>query len=329
MPGPRADLASRLAQPLNFLGSLSQGVVACQLLLLEVRLKTECFEFDVKDRVAHVRLIRAEKRNSMIPSFWHELPDLIEQIQADGDVRAIVLSSTGPHFSSGMDVSVFTGEDSIDKAESDEGAQAIRQRQKSIRLRDTIKRLQRTFTVLEEARVPVLAAIQGGCIGAGVDLVTACDMRYATRDAFFTIFETNLAMTADVGTFPRICKLMPDGIVRELAYTGRKLSAAEALQYALVNQVFDSQQEMLEEVMKIARDIASKAPMAVHGCKQMILHARDHSVADTLDYVSVWNAAFLQQAELMEAMRASQEQRPGEFTPLPERLADDDVIEVS
>ncbi len=294
---------------------------------------TECFNLDIQDRVAHLQLSRADKRNSMIPSFWSELPAMMDQIQSDGDVRAVVLSSTGPHFSSGMDVSVFgaAGSEGSNTAFTvqDESELTIRKRQKALRLRDTIKRLQHSFTVLEQARIPVLAAVQGGCIGAGVDLVSACDMRYATRDAFFTIFETNLAMTADVGTFPRICKLMPDGMVRELAYTGRKLSASEALQYGLVNRLFDSQSEMINEVMQIALQIAQKAPMAVHGCKQMILHARDHSVADTLDYVSVWNAAFLEQSEILEAMRANQEKRAGQFTPLPEQALDDDDISLS
>jgi len=295
--------------------------------------KTECFELEVRDRVAHLRLSRADKRNSMIPAFWSELPSLIDEIQADGDVRAIVLSSTGPHFSSGMDVSVFAGSSSTggdSKAETDDERlqQSLRERQRAIRFRDTVKRLQHSFTVLEQARIPVLAAIQGGCIGAGVDLASACDMRYATQDAFFTIYETNLAMTADVGTFPRICKLMPDGLVRELAYTGRKLSASEALQCGLVNCLYDTQEEMVEAVMTIAGEIAQKAPMAVHGCKQMILHARDHSVADTLDYVAVWNAAFFQQAEVMEAMLAGKEQRAGNFMPLPEVSAEDDSIEM-
>lgn len=190
-------------------------------------------------------------------------------------------------------------------------------------------RLQRSFNCLEEARIPVLAAIQGGCIGAGVDLVTACDMRYATQDAYFTIYETNLAMTADVGTFPRICKLMPDGMVRELAYTGRRLSASEALQYGLVNKVFDTQDEMIESVLQIAASIASKAPLAVYGCKRMILHARDHSVADTLDYVALWNASFFQQSEVAEAMSAMAENRPGDFAALPAVQGNDDPLDIS
>ena len=153
-------------------------------------------------------------------------------------------------------------------------------------------------------------------------------MRYATQDAYFTIYETNLAMTADVGTFPRICKLMPDGMVRELAYTGRPLSADEALQFGLVNRVFDTQEEMIESVLQIAASIAAKAPLAVYGCKRMILHARDHSVADTLDYVALWNASYFQQPEVAEAMSALAENRPGNFAALPAVQDDDDPLEI-
>ncbi len=289
----------------------------------------QCFEVDVQHHVAHVSFSRPDKRNSMIPAFWTELPTLIEALDQSGQVRAIVLSSTGPHFTSGMDVSVFgasgdtaSGADSSSTtapSTTDVSAEvdSFRDRQRAARFYDTVQRLQRSFNCIEQARVPVLAAIQGGCIGAGVDLVTACDMRYATKDAFLTIYETNLAMTADVGTFPRICKLMPDGLVRELAYTGRAMPASEARENGLINTLYDTQEEMLEGVMEIATTIASKAPLAVYGCKKMILHARDHTVADTLDYVGLWNASFFQRDEIAEAMSAAQAKRPGNFAPLP------------
>ncbi len=280
----------------------------------------ECFEVEFHERVAHVRLSRPDKRNSMNARFWAELPALISELDRDGETRAIVLSSTGPHFSTGMDVSVFASKSADDDV--------LKVRQRPARFHDTVLRLQRSFNCLEEARIPVLAAIQGGCIGAGVDLVTACDVRYAAQDAYFTIYETNLAMTADVGTFPRICKLMPDGIVRELAYTGRPMPASEALQHGLVNKVFDTQEEMIESVLQIAASIASKAPLAVYGCKRMILHARDHSVADTLDYVALWNASFFQQPEVSEAMSAMTEKRPGKFAALPRVQGDDDPLEI-
>ncbi len=163
----------------------------------------------------------------------------------------------------------------------------------------------------------MLAAIQGGCIGGGVDLTTACDMRYATADAYFTVFEINIGMTADVGTFPRLVKLIPEGIVRELSYTGRKMPAEEAKSVGLVNQVYADQATMLEGVMAIAREIASKAPIAVAGCKRMINYARDHSTADGLDYISIWNASMLMPEEMGEAILARREERAGDFAPLP------------
>ena len=189
--------------------------------------------------------------------------------------------------------------------------------QHGARFYEAVQRMQRTFNLLEGCRIPVLAAIQGGCIGGGVDLATACDMRYATEDAFVTVFEVNIGMTADVGTFPRLVKLIPEGIVRELAYTGRRMPAREAQACGLFNRVFADQASMLKEVMAIAREIASKAPLAVYGCKRMINYARDHSTADGLDYISIWNASMLQREEILEAIKANGEKRPGVFVDLP------------
>ena len=272
---------------------------------------TECFTVEVDGRVGHIQLNRPEKRNSMIRSFWRDLPKIVQELDEDGAVRAIVVSSTGPHFTSGMDVSVFAG--------SGEAPSKMDRRRHGARFYENVLHLQKSFNAFEECRVPVLAAIQGGCIGGGVDLATACDMRYATQDAFFTIFETNIGMTADVGTFPRICKLIPDGVARELAYTGRRMGADEALRYGLVNRVFDDQEALLAGTFEIAHEIAKKAPLTIYGCKRMMLHARDHRVADTLDYISIWNASMLQGEEIMEAMQANREKREGEFADLPAR----------
>ena len=179
--------------------------------------------------------------------------------------------------------------------------------------------MQKTFSVLEECRLPVLVAIQGGCIGGGVDFASACDIRYASDDAFFTIYEVNIGMTADVGTFPRLVKLIPEGIVKELAYTGRRMSAAEAKSAGLVNAVFENQETMLDEVMKVAAEIATKAPLAVYGCKRMINYSRDHNTADGLDYIGIWNASMLQPEEMMEAIAANGERRQGDFVDLPRK----------
>ena len=279
----------------------------------------ESFEVSIADDVAHLRLCRPEKRNSMNPAFWRELPAIVADIDGNAKARAIVISSTGPHFSAGMDLAAFGGGGGGGARDAAlERAARIR---RGASFYDGAAHLQRSFTCLEECRLPVLAAVQGGCIGGGVDMVTACDMRYATEDAYFTVFEINIGMTADVGTFPRLCKLVPEGVVRELAYTGRRMPAAEAQAVGLVNRVFADQEAMLAGVFDVAREIAARPPLAVYGCKRMINYARDHSTADGLDYIAIWNASFLQPEEMQEAMRANRERRPGQFVDLPKLRA--------
>jgi enoyl-CoA hydratase len=274
----------------------------------------QCFDISSDNGIAHITLSRPEKRNSMIPAFWDELPEAVRMLDKDGETRVIVLSSTGPHFTAGLDLGTFS------QVAGDTGAgdnEIHQQASRGLGFYHNVKRMQDCFTALEQARVPVLAAIQGGCIGGGVDMVSACDMRYCTRDAYFTIYEIRIGMTADVGTFPRIMNLLPEGIVRELAYTGRRMSADEAKSYGLVNHVYESHEAMLDAVMTIARDIADKAPMAIFGLKNIVTYARDHSTTDTLDYIGIWNASMLQQSEIMEAMTAKQTGKPGNFAPLP------------
>jgi enoyl-CoA hydratase len=274
-----------------------------------------CFDVQIDEKVAHIVLNRPEKRNSMIPEFWDELPAIVKEIDGESKARVIVISSTGPHFCAGLDLAVFGG--------SGAGAKASEEEKKRRRLTrgasfyDDVRRMQRSLSCLEEARIPVLVAIQGGAIGGGVDLATACDIRYATEDAFLCIQEINIGMTADVGTFPRLVKLIPEGTVRELAYTGRRMPAAEAKAVGLVNRVFPDQPSMLEGVLDIAHQIASKSPLAVYGSKRMINYARDHSTADGLDYIGIWNASFLQPEEMGEAMSANAEKREGDFVDLP------------
>lgn len=274
-----------------------------------------CFDVTIENRIAHLVLKRPEKRNSMIPEFWDELPEIVKDIDRNARARVIVISSTGPHFSAGLDLNAFvTGPKQI---ADDEESRKKAKRLYGINFYQNILRMQDAFNCLEECRIPVIAAIQGGVIGGGVDFVAACDMRYATQDAFITIMETNVAMTADAGTFPRLVKLIPEGIVRELAYTGRRMPASEAKAAGLVNQVFPDQKTMIEEVMKIATEIAGKAPLAVYGCKRMITYSRDHNTADSLDYIGIWNASMLQPEEMVEAVMAKGEKRPGNFVDLP------------
>jgi enoyl-CoA hydratase len=271
-----------------------------------------CFDLTIENKIAHLKLNRPEKRNAMIREFWSELPSAIQQIDRQSQARVIVISSTGPHFTGGIDVSMFNEPPPTDP-------EAIRAKRLTSghSFYADVQAMQDTFSSIENARIPVIAAIQGGCIGGGVDFVTACCMRYATEDAFFTIFETNIGMTADVGTFPRITKLMPEGLVRELAYTGRKMSAAEAQSVGLVNRVFADQDQMIEGVMSVAAEIASKAPLAIAGCKRIINYSRDHSIRDALDYIRLWNASHLQFEEIGEAMMAKAQKRPAKFVDLP------------
>jgi enoyl-CoA hydratase len=266
-----------------------------------------CFNVEIADHVAHIQLKRGAELNTMVPEFWTELPAIVRDIDDNAKARVIVISSTGKHFSGGMDLAVFTGGDSAGTAASRSTHERGRVR---ANLRLSILDIQESFNALEKARVPILIAIQGGCVGGAVDMASACDCRYATEDAFFVIQEINIGMTADVGTFPRLCNLMPTGMVRELAYAGRRLPAKKALQLGLVNEVFATQAEMLTQVMSLAE----KSPLAVYGSKVMINYARDHSVADGLDYIATWQAGMYHpEADMMEAFKAKAEKRPGQF----------------
>ena len=274
----------------------------------------ECFKVSITNKIAHVILNRPEKRNAMNHAFWRELPEIIQDIDNNARARVIVISSTGPHFSAGLDLTMFEGA-GVDPS------QRPSKNQRAVSGYNHILHMQNTFNCLEDCRLPVIAAVQGGAIGGGVDLSTACDIRYATQDAFFTVQEINIALTADAGTFPRLVKLLPEGVVRELAYTGRAMPAAEAQQAGLVNRVFADSEEMLSEVMKIAAQIASKAPVAMYGSKRMINYARDHSTADALDYISIWNTSMMNNEEILEAIAAKAEKRDASFVDLPKKAS--------
>jgi enoyl-CoA hydratase len=267
-----------------------------------------CFDVAVEDKVAHVQLNRPDALNTMIPAFWSELPQLVNELSDRGDVRAIVISSTGKHFSAGMDLSVFTS-----SGLSMEGEQGRRNATFML----LVKRLQESFTALERVRVPVLAAVQGGCIGGAVDMVCAADMRYASADAYFTVHETNIGMTADVGTLQRLPKLIPDGVARELVYTGRRMSAARAAEVGLVNEVFDDHEALVAGVLTIAGEIAQKSPLTIWGAKEALVYARDHAVPDALHQISLWQTGAFQPADMMESFAAKAEKRAAVYEDLP------------
>jgi enoyl-CoA hydratase len=231
----------------------------------------ECFELQVEGRVAHLKMSRPERRNAMAAAFWTELPAIARELDASGKVRALVISSTGPHFCAGLDLSLFQSAD-IASAGTPEGR---------LRFRRELERLQASLNALADARFPVIAAIQGGCIGGGVDMASACCLRYATRDAWFVIQEINLGMMADVGTFNRAPKQLPEAVIRELGYTGDRLTAERAERLGFVNGLFDSHEALVAGALAVARRIAAKAPVAVAATKQMISFTRDHSVAES------------------------------------------------
>ncbi len=276
----------------------------------------ECFDVSITDHVAHVQLKRPDVYNTMVPSFWSELPEIVGGIDAAGSARAIVISSTGRHFSAGMDLSVFTGGGGL--AESPSVTEEGRRRGYLWML---VQHLQDSFTALERARVPVLVAVQGGCIGGAVDLICAADMRYCSADAFFCVQEINIGMTADVGTLQRLPKIIPDGIARELAYTGDRMPAQRAYECGLVNQVFDDHQSLVDGTLEIAARIAGRSPLAIWGTKEMINYTRDHTVADSLRYMAGWQSGMFQPADMMESFVAKSDKRDPEFEGIPPRPA--------
>lgn len=273
----------------------------------------ECFTVSIEDQIAHIRLSRPEKRNAMSESFWADLPKIVRDIDENAKARVIVISSDTmgekPIFSAGIDVSMFSsgGTGGSDKNDPQHGAAFY----------NTVRRLQDSFTAIEECRIPVIVAIHGGCIGGGVDLITACDIRLGSADAYITIYEINVGMTADVGTFPRILNHMPEGVVRELAYTGRRMAADECERRGLFNTVYATEHELMDAAMAMAREIASKPPLAVYGCKRIITYSRDHDTAESLDQIAVWNMSMLIPSEMMEAMMAKGQKRAGTYADLP------------
>lgn len=253
------------------------------------------FKVGLTDHIAHVQISRPEKINAMNAAFWSEIIEIFQWIEDTDEVRVVVLSGAGKHFSSGIDLTLLASV--ANELGTDVGRNARMLRRK-------ILQMQASFNVVDRCSKPVLAAVQGYCIGGAIDLISACDMRYAADDALFSIREIDMGMAADVGTLQRLPRLIGDGMMREMAYTGRNVKADEALRIGLVNRVFMGNDELLDGVMAIAGEIAAKSPIAIAGSKRMIAYMRDHGVDDGLEYVATWNAAMLQSADLKLAVVA-------------------------
>ena len=266
------------------------------------------FELSIENHIAHLRFNRPQAYNTMSVAFWQEFPHAIKTIDATTQARVLVISSSGKHFSAGMDVAVFT-------------SGAIKRPQDPARrnehMRQLVLQLQAIINSVEKMRIPVLAAIQGAAIGGALDLVCACDCRYMSEDAFVSIEEINLGMAADLGTLQRLPRLIAPGLAKELAYTGRRMMSQEALTSGLVNQVFGDAQTMLEAVMEIAQTIANHSPLAVYGCKEMINYGRDHDLENALKYQAAWQAGMLQpEADMLQAMTSKAQNRTPEYADL-------------
>ena len=267
----------------------------------------ECLEVSCRDGVAHVQLNHPERLNSMTPAFWAEIPRAFRALDEAGGTRVAVLCSTGKHFSAGMDLAVFGGDHAL-------GTKDVLARE---RFRQQLRKLQESFNAIANARFPVIAAVQGGCIGGAVDMATACCLRYATREAFFCIQEINIGMMADVGTMNRMPRQLPDAVMRELAYTGERLGAERAERLGFVNGLFDSHEALLDGALAVARKIAAKAPLAVAATKEMISYARDHSVAESFAYLNALQPGIFSPEDIARAVIAQKASAAAAFDDLP------------
>ncbi len=255
------------------------------------------FLVDLQDGVAHVRLNRPDRANALDHTAWAEMKAVFEEIDQTPEVRVAVLSGEGKHFCAGIDLAYL-----MEQNQANQDACEGRKREKFLH---NVHWLQESITSIERCRKPVLAAIDKGCIGAGVDIVTACDMRYCTEAAYFSVREIDMAIVADLGTLQRLPGIVGQGMAREMAFTGRNVSASEAKEVQLVNRIFTDRDSLLEGVMEIARGLAQKSPLTLRGTKANLNYSRDHSVAEGLNYVATWNAGLLFSEDLMKAVQAA------------------------
>jgi enoyl-CoA hydratase len=291
------------------------------------------FELTVAQGIAHLQLNRPERMNTFAPPFFPALRDAVRRLHDDAHTRVLVISSTGKHFSAGMALDVFSGagdppaDRPVDRR--DPAAESQRERvgalmamldtsnaRARLSFQDSLRRLMDCFTALDDARFPVICAIQGGCIGGALDLATACDIRLCTADAFFCVQEIQIGMTADLGVLQRLPKLIPQGVARQMAYTGERLSAQRALEVGLVNAVLADPGALLDHAMALAREIATKSPLAIAGSKLALNHARDHGTAASLQQMSLLQSAIFDTGEMAEAIAAWKTKREGQFDPL-------------
>jgi enoyl-CoA hydratase len=265
------------------------------------------FQLTLDQGIAHLQLNRPERMNTMAPPFFPLLRETVQQLNDEGQARVLVISSTGKHFCAGMALDVFSGSG---------GALDTSNARTRLSFQESLRRLMACFDVLDQARFPVICAIQGGCVGGGLDLATACDIRLCSADAFFTVQEIHIGMAADLGVLQRLPKIVPQGVAREMAYTGDRMPAERALAVGLVNAVLPDAQSLQAQAMKLAGDVAAKSPLAIAGTKLSINHARDHGTAAALQQMTLLQSAIFDTGEMKEAIAAWKDKRPGRYDPL-------------
>ena len=261
---------------------------------------------ELDGHIAKVIIDNAKRGNTMGPDFWEDIPRVFRALDADDEVRVVVVYAEGKAFTYGLD---------IPSMGSDFGALigGTNLAAERTALHDRILELQKVFIAIEECRKPVIAAVHSWCIGGGIEMITACDMRVCSADAKFSLRETKIAIVADLGGLQRLPYVVGQGHTRELAFTARDIDADRALRIGLVNDVYESREATIEGAMETARLIAENPPLVVQGVKQVLNYSRDRSLEDGLRYVAVWNSAFLQSADLGEAFAAFLEKRPAVF----------------
>ena len=259
------------------------------------------------DGIARLTLNRPERMNTFAPAFFPALRDAVRALHDAAGARVLVIASTGRHFSAGMALDTFAADDAL---------LDTRTPRARLSFQASLRRLMACFDALDECRLPVICAIQGGCIGGALDLAAACDLRYCSADAFFTVQEIHIGMAADLGVLQRLPKLIPPGAARELAYTGDRLPAERALALGLVNAVLPDAAALLEHALAVARRIAAKSPLAVAGTKLALNHARDHGTAAALAQMTLLQSAIFDRTEMAEAITAWKDKRDGRFDPL-------------
>ena len=257
--------------------------------------------------VATLLLNRPARANSMNQPMWDELPRAFDALDKQPEVRVVVLTGAGEHFCAGIDITMLA---ELQRTTGADDPCAGRAREN---LRHWILKMQDTVNALERCRKPVIAAIHGACMGAGVDLITACDLRYCAEGVRIAVKEIDMGLVADVGVLQRLPKLVGEGVTRDMAYTGREVGAKEAERNGLVNRAYPTHGKMMKAVTELARNLAAKSPLALRGTKHVITHGRDHSVAESMEYVALWNAAMLMSEDLAEAVMAFQKKRPPTF----------------